>query len=362
LNIDTIVCGDSLSVLKTLPDDTFQCCITSPPYYSLRDYKVEGQIGLEATPEEYIGKLIDIFREVRRVLKPDGICWLNIADSYAGSGQGWCKSPDAKQATNKGSLNYTPNTIYKRPPNYISSMQSNGAKPKDLFLIPDLLSVRLRSDGWWVRQRIIWEKNNPMVESVKDRCTTSHEYIFLLSKSDKYYSNFEALKEKAIPESWGLDSSGNYFGDDTKDYENAGVQKPSGIKKRLAKKYRDNPEYGGGGSNLQGHSGNRGADGTVYIMRNPRSVWRISTQPNNGSKNQSATDHFATYPEELVSRCMLAGSKEGNTILDPFMGSGTTALVALRGRRHYVGIELNPEYIAIADRRLMALKNQGVLI
>ena len=313
-----IITGEALQVLRTLPDETFDCCVTSPPYFRLRDYGADGQIGLENTPEEYIDRLVEVFREVRRTLKPDGTLWVVIGDSYAGSGKGGAIYPDNavkyKQGTNKGMLGAAAT----------KSVKISGIKPKDLIGIPWMLAFALRADGWYLRQDIIWHKPNVMPESVKSRCTKCHEYIFMLSKSSKYYYNHEAIKEEA-----------KYDG--RKDIYNKGALKYSDPAIRVGK-----PQS----LALAGKPHQRwyfNAEGKA--VRNKRDVWTIATQPFKGA-------HFATFPEKLVKPCILAGSREGGIVLDPFFGSGTTGVVAKRLGREYVGIELNPDYVNIAENRI----------
>jgi len=289
-----ILHGDALMMLKTLPDESVQCCVTSPPYWGLRDYGVPGQLGLEKTPEEYVAKLVDVFREVRRVLRSDGVLWLNLGDSYATDLKGGPKSkPGDKSYTNKGTLGIDP------------IKQQHGLKPKDLVGIPWRVAFALQADGWWLRQDIIWAKPNPMPESVTDRCTKSHEYIFLLSKSARYYYDAKAVQEEAqTPFSSGGLSRGE----------------------------RSEDTHMISGEN---HSGPGFVTGT---HRNRRSVWHLSTKPFSGA-------HFATFPPEIPEICIKAGSKEGDTILDPFAGSGTTLEVAERLGRKSIGIELNEKDI-----------------
>ncbi len=307
LEINKIYLGDCLSVLKTFPDESANCCITSPPYYGLRDYGVEGQIGNEDTPEKYIQNLVNVFEEVRRVLKDDGTLWLNLGDSWAGSNQGaGTKNLTAKQASNHGT-NYMTMETHKSK---LSKL--NGYKPKDLIGIPWMAAFALRESGWYLRQDIIWAKGNPMPESVKDRCTKSHEYIFLLTKSRKYYFDTESIKEPAVTQPKARD----------KNKEGYQADYPKGD--RFS-------------------SGERvyGADG----MRNKRDVWNVNIKP-------CKEAHFATFPDTLIEPCVLAGCPEGGIILDPFMGAGTTGMVAKRNNRNYVGIELNPSYIQIAENRI----------
>lgn len=287
---NTIINGNSLEVLKSLPDNSIDCCVTSPPYYALRDYGCDGQIGLEETPEKYIERLCDVFSEVRRVLTSQGTLWLNIGDSYNGSKVGNTEVVKNRKVSES-------NDFHKK--------LWSGAKPKDLIGIPWMLAFTLRSQGWYLRQDIIWHKGNPLPESVTDRCTKSHEYIFLMSKSHKYYFDYEAIQEKA--------------------------------------KY-PNDNRGSRGDSRRGTEMNS-VSGVTGEMRNKRDVWCVNTKP-------CSEAHFATYPFELIRPCILAGCPENGIVLDPFMGSGTTAIVARSLNRNYIGVELNPEYIKIAHKRL----------
>ena len=297
---DTILYGDCKDTLKTI-DCKVQMCVTSPPYYGLRDYGGESdQIGQESTPEEYINNLVEVFREVRNVLSDDGILWVNIGDSYynyrPGKGQGLVKQSVSK--TNQD----LPTKCNRR------ANKLEGLKEKDLIGIPWLLAFALRNDGWYLRQDIIWHKPNPMPESVRDRCTKSHEYIFLFSKNKKYYYNNEAIKEPA--KDWG-----------TRD--------------------RTKGKYHNEGTGLQPHSGLTKS----YPTKNKRSVWSVTVKPYKEA-------HFATYPPDLIEPCIKAGSEEGDTILDPFMGAGTTAAVAKSLNRHYIGCELNEGYGNLIQKRI----------
>ena len=276
-----------------------QTCVTSPPYYGLRDYGHEGQIGLEETPEEYIKAMVEVFRCVWDVLEDDGTLWLNIGDSYARQGGRESDQPrhwDGREKTS-GSMHNT------------RMAQDIGLKPKDLIGIPWMLAFALRADGWYLRQDIIWHKPNPMPESVQDRCTKAHEYIFLMSKSQKYHYDHEAIKDP-VKQDWG-----------TRD--------------------RTDGKYHNEGSGLQPHSGLEKS----YEMANKRSVWTVNTKPYAGA-------HFAVFPSDLIEPCILAGAAPGQVVLDPFMGSGTTAQVAQTLGRQYLGCELNPEYEALQKKRL----------
>lgn len=304
-----ILQGDALERLKGLPGESVNCCITSPPYWGLRDYGVSGQIGLERTPEEYVGRLVEVFREVRRVIREDGTLWLNLGDSYnAYNGNRGTDSPYGGDRRAKE---------HHFPTGY--GLGAPNLKPKDLCGIPWRVAFALQADGWYLRQDIIWHKPNPMPESVTDRCTKAHEYVFLLAKAERYYYDAEAIKE---------DASGRSCGNRTYKYDGVpGMETKQGILAVADKEYH---------------------------TRNRRSVWTIATSP-------FPEAHFAVFPEELVQPCILAGCPEGGLVLDPFMGSGTVAQVALKAGRRYIGIELNPEYIKIAEARIWNEKHQARL-
>ena len=321
--INEILLGDALERLHDLPDETVDMCLTSPPYFGLRDYGIAGQIGQEDSPEAYVEKLLLVFAEVNRVLKPEGTLWLNIADSYAGSCQGaGTKHPARKQHSNRGTQ-YMFETGFKS-----KLLRVKGCKSKDMIGIPWLLAFALRDAGWYLRQDICWYKPNTMPESVKDRCTKSYEHVFLLAKCPKYYFNGHAIREPCTEASIidynrrkTLDNKGG-----GKTGDKTGKKSYEGVRPDLCRSRAD------------------------YFpkdhMRRPRDVWMINTKPYRGA-------HFATFPEELAQRCILAGCPEGGLVLDPFMGSGTTAVAAQRLNRQYVGIELNPEYIILAQERVM---------
>ena len=305
MKLNHIYQGDVIDRLKDLNDGSVQCVVTSPPYWGLRDYGVDNQLGLEETPEEFVENLVKVFREVRRVLKDDGTVWLNLGDSYSSGG----RTSTINQSL-RGDKNYG---VTRPKPN-------KEIKPKDLIGIPWRVAFALQADGWYLRQDIIWHKPNPMPESVTDRCTKAHEYIFLLSKSPKYYYNADAIKEpvsevslKRAEYKWDCD-------------------RPS----------TKNASLGGKGIHTE-KMGNRFVNPEG---RNKRSVWKITTKP---FKNA----HFATFPPELPTLCIKAGSKKGDVVLDPFFGSGTTGWVAQRLGRKWLGIELNPEYIKIAEKRFI---------
>ena len=293
--------GDAIEVLKTMPDQCINTCVTSPPYWGLRDYGVAGQLGLEPTPEEYVANLVEVFREVRRVLRDDGTLWLNLGDSYSGS----CQTGGVNSISGKGKSQ--PHVKHKRNTNL---------KPKDLIGIPWMVAFALRADGWYLRQDIIWHKPNPMPESVEDRCTKAHEYIFLLSKSKKYYYDADAIREDPKPGNAGRMSA-----------PKMGKHRPIDPYGQQTKKVYD-----------------------VIKGANKRSVWTVATKPFKEA-------HFATFPPELIEPCVLAGCPVGGVVLDPFVGSGTTLLVATRRHRRSIGIELNPEYIKIAERHLKQIQD-----
>jgi DNA modification methylase len=303
--------GDCRDIMRQWAADgvKVQTCVTSPPYFGLRDYGHEGQIGLEPTPEAYIAAMVEVFRCVRDVLADDGTLWLNIADSYAGGGGFSPNSPSnqagSKQTTHKGSIR--------------GAIKPQGeVKAKDLIGIPWMLAFALRADGWYLRQDIIWHKPNPMPESVRDRCTKAHEYIFLLSKSERYYFDADAIKEPSIdPESH----------------------------KGMRARSKDKRE----GNILFATKVGNNAEGKVYATRNKRSVWTVTTKPYKGA-------HFATFPPDLIEPCILAGARKGDIVIDPFMGSGTTAQVAVQHGRQYLGCELNKEYEELQKNRLKGLQ------
>lgn len=368
MDVNVIYNGDALEKLKTLPDKCVNTCVTSPPYFGLRDYgtgawvggdkdckhrreskksdstitghknfddmlgvgdaiykttcplcgavRVDNQVGLEETHEQYVEKLVLIFREVKRTLRDDGTLWLNLGDSYAGSGKGrnsdgtvHVSSLMAKQGTSVG-------TVMGDVPSGVVPL---GLKPKDLIGIPWRVAFALQADGWYLRQDIIWHKPNPMPESVKDRCTKSHEYIFLLSKNKNYYYDNEIIKEKANPDNVVRD--------------------------------RDTTKL----NNTPGRTRMGGLTTNKYEKRNKRDVWTVTTKPYKEA-------HFATFPKDLIEPCILAGCPEKGIVLDPFMGSGTTAYVSRKNNRNYIGIELNKEYINIANNRLKALDNLFFMI
>ena len=282
-----------------------QMCVTSPPYYGLRDYGHEGQIGLEQSPEQYIAAMVEVFRCVWDVLADDGTLWLNIGDSYARAG-GWSDN-HGLDGVARGESGRAISGISANGGK--SQKLADGCKAKDLIGIPWMLAFALRADGWYLRQDIIWHKPNPMPESVRDRCTKAHEYIFLLSKSERYYFDHEAIKDP-VKQDWGT-------------------------------RNRKDGKYHNEGTGLQPHSGLEKS----YTKANKRSVWTVATRPYKGA-------HFATFPPALIEPCVLAASRPGDVVLDPFMGSGTTAMVAKQHGRGWLGCELNPEYKELQMKRL----------
>lgn len=358
IELNKIYNSDCSEFLKQLPDNFIDCCVTSPPYYGLRDYGVEGQIGLEETPDQYVQKLVAVFTEVKRVLKPEGTLWLNLGDSYSGSGKGTGGQYELskKQHTNKGS-NWAKDSGVKIRFN-------DGCKPKDLIGIPWMVAFALRSDGWYLRQDIIWAKPNPMPESVTDRCTKSHEYIFLLSKSSKYYYDQESIKQPVADQTVlrMAQQIENQKGSDRVPGKTNGNMKAvgPGRKPRPDDNRGDNqgakrgiPAMAIDGNGVNGHSGYFDPDGNIIGggKANKKSVWTVTTKPFKEA-------HFATFPEDLIVDCIKAGCPENGIILDPFMGAGTTALVAHKLNRMYLGTELNPEYCRLAEKRIKPFKMQ----
>jgi len=301
-----ILVGDVRTTLRGLADRSVQCVVTSPPYWGLRDYGRDDQIGLETSPELYVEALVSVFNEVRRVLSDDGTLWLNLGDSYAGNNS---------RASNNGRAGFG------NPREGVFERIGDGLKTKDLVGIPWRVAFALQADGWYLRQDIIWHKPNPLPESVKDRCTKSHEYIFLLSKSPRYYFDYEAIKEPSVS------------------------YKPSSQTSLLAK------------TNIIGNMSERGVTRTTEGLnlktqaqktkptRNKRDVWTIPIKPFKGA-------HFATFPTDLITPCILAGCPEGGIVLDPFFGAGTTGLVAQQNNRRWIGCELNADYALIAENRI----------
>lgn len=358
-----ILTGDCRDVLKTLPDGSVQCCVTSPPYYGLRDYGVDGQIGLERSMHDFIGELVAVFREVRRVLRDDGTLWLNIGDSYNAAGRsGHGTRVGYKQGTNRASAD---GADHCRP-------TDDSIKPKDLMLVPERLALALQDDGWYVRSRIIWHKLSAMPESVTDRPTKAHEHIWLLSKSERYFYDKDAASEPVSDDTiprylrgrsdehkYADGGPGNQtiargFGHMVGIGHNERERKavPNGAVMRTVE--RRGTFRGGAYCNNSTFDNSAGGKctevGNVRVpaegaMRNWRDVWPIGPEPFKEA-------HFATFPTEIPRRAILAGSRPGDTILDPFGGAGTTGLVADRLQRDAILIELNPQYAEMARRRI----------
>lgn len=398
----TIVNGNALRI--PLADETVQTTVTSPPYYGLRNYgtakwvgglegcdhaaakiksrydyamqegsrhadiakttqgtdggkykdicptcgaqKIDDQIGLEESPEEYVEKLVQVFREVWRVTKSDGTLWLNLGDSYQG-GKGQSSQAWSTEHQDRNTLEKSQHQITGKGETRPTDGKHPIIKAKDLIGIPWMVAFALRADGWYLRRDIIWSKSNPMPESVTDRCTTSHEYIFHFSKSPKYYYDQDAIREPyadaSLPRALrGLSEDNKWTGD-------APASKSrtfSTPRPNMRKEFED--EHGGGGTGFKGHSGYHAADGSLLINPLGRNKWSVWTVP-----TKSYTEaHFATYPPDLIEPCILAGSRKGDLVLDPFNGSGTTGQVALAHGRRYFGVELNYEYIQLTARRL----------
>lgn len=336
METNIILCGDALTTLRTLPDESVQCCVTSPPYWNLRDYGVAGQIGLEATPDEWCARLVEVFSEVRRVLRSDGTLWLNVGDAYAN---------DLKWGGRSGGKNYT-----STAGGYVGqrAKRTTGLKPKDLIGLPWMLAFALRADGWWLRSDVIWHKSNPMPESVRDRPSRAHEYIFLLSKSERYYYDAEIVRTPLQPKTFttygtrhhaqGNDALGKVKSDnwgrtvgerrprlvDKLDKQRGHLRRHAGFNDRWDHMSRD--EQMAGGANL-------------------RDVWTVATKPFSGA-------HFATFPPALIEPCILAGCPVGGIVLDPFFGAGTVGVVCRRHGRDYLGIELNESYCEMARARI----------
>lgn len=336
--MDRIILGDALTTLRSLPSESVHCIVTSPPYFGLRDYGVASQLGLEATPEEYVTQLVGVFREARRVLRADGTLWLNLGDSYANDGK-WGGSSGGKHA--RGLHGASGVGRGKR---------STGLKPKDLMMIPARVALALQADGWWLRSDIVWAKGNPMPESVTDRPTRAHEYIFLLSKNARYYYDGDAIREPVKPKtlttygcavrpSKGNDALGKVKADNW-----ARSVATHGPKLRSADKQRGHGRRHAG-FNARWDAMSKGEQQALGASK--RDVWTVGTHPFPGA-------HFATFPPALIEPCVLAGCPPGGVVLDPFMGAGTVGVVARRHVRHYLGIELSASYVSLAEARIAA--------
>jgi DNA modification methylase len=345
--INQLIQGDALTILKTLPDKYINCCVTSPPYWNLRDYEIlpsewaevtyspmaglprirvpkwTGCLGLEPTPEMFVGHIVEIFREVRRVLRDDGTLWLNFGDCYTPSAPGTMGDNIHIDGTKEAT---------KRARKIMRPQIPEGLKPKNLVGIPWRVAFALQADGWYLRSDIIWHKPNPMPESVTDRPTKSHEYLFLLSKSRKYCYDLEAIKEPAV---YSGNNNGVGFGHGTDKTERNRVRCCS-FKRRV----NESPPPG----QPNNHRDNR-EDISYCDTRNKRTVWTVPT-------HSFSEAHFATFPPKLIEPCILAGCPNGGIVLDPFMGAGTAALVAIELGRNYLGIELSEKYIKLEEKRI----------
>ena len=358
--------GDCLDLLRQMPSESVQMCVTSPPYWGLRDYGVEGQMGLEKTPEEFVRAMTVVFEEVRRVLKPDGTCWINIGDSYAGSWGSKGRAHSSVSISQQRARQVAASA--KKSSGTGSTNHLNGLKPKDLVGVPWMLAFALRSAGWYLRQDIIWHKPNPMPESVLDRCTKAHEYLFLLTKSGRYYYDGEAIREPASESTHarlsqdvqhqigsarangGTKTNGNMKAVARKaphgSVEERRMRQGDALKScptksrngiRPAAAYKNGPR-------IKDNESMNSAPAIMPLDRNKRTVWRVPTY-------SFSEAHFATFPPDLIKPCILAGSRAGDTVLDPFMGSGTTGMVSLELGRNCIGLELNPNYAEMARRR-----------
>lgn len=329
----SILVGDCRTLLRDLPAGSFHMCVSSPPYFGLRDYDVDGQIGLEHTPEAYVAELVSVFRHVHRVLRDDGTLWLNLGDSYANDTK-WGGSTSGKHVR----AQHGDSGIGRR-------RHKTGLKSKDLIGIPWRVAFALQADGWYLRQDIIWSKPNPMPESVRDRCTKAHEYLFLLSKGPRYYYDADAIAEGLAEASVArlAQNVQAQSGSDRVPGKTNGRMKAVSRKNSFA---RDTKDSGGVTGDKPQFRASR--EPVAYEgVRNKRSVWTVATQPFKEA-------HFATYPPKLIEPCIMAGSPAGGSVLDPFGGAGTTGMVAARLGRSCTMIELNPTSAAIADRRLRA--------
>ena len=317
---DTVLIGDALALLKSVPSDFAQCCVTSPPYWGLRDYGVPGQLGREKTPEEYVANIVAVFHEIKRVLAKTGTLWLNLGDSYTSGGRS-SRATDRKNPIREDN--------YRAP-------TPGGLKSKDLIGIPWMVAFALRADGWYLRSDIIWHKPNVMPESVTDRPTRAHEYLFLLSKSERYYYDSRAVREEAV-------------GKTVHDLTGQGYSPPGQTPSCGNRKALHGPTYSRHRSSVPGGQDLRSV---IDGKRNRRSVWTVPTAPFKGA-------HFATFPPALIEPCILAGSKAGDTVLDPFTGSGTTCALSKKLGRHYLGMELNANYAQLFNKRISEV-NSGV--
>ena len=330
--------GDSLAMLATLPAESFQCCVTSPPYWGLRDYGVAGQLGMESTAAEHVANMVEVFRAVRRVLRDDGTLWLNYGDCYASTPNG---RPNAEVKAAGGD----DRAFRDKPFSTVGEQGGFRLKPKDLVGMPWRVAFALQADGWYLRADIIWHKPNPMPESVRDRPTKAHEYVFLLTKQPRYFYDQDATLEDVSPNTHARLSQ-DVQAQIGSDRAHAGG-KTNGRMKAVGRKVDPSPRTPQSAGRIKNNASFDAAMAIMPERRNARSVWTVATAAFSDA-------HFATMPTELARRCILAGSHEGDAVLDPFGGAGTTALVAERLKRHATIIELNPEYAAMARARIVA--------
>ena len=331
-HLHKILVGDCIEMMRTLPDQSVHTCVTSPPYYGLRDYGVDGQIGLEQTPAEFISRLVGVFCEVRRVLRDDGTIWVNMGDSYAGS---WGAHGRDDMGLGVSALSARQVMASQRKAKASSHAEY---KPKDLMGMPWRLAFALQDDGWYLRQDIIWHKPNPMPESTRDRCTKAHEYIFLLSKSRRYHCDMEAIREPAI---YGPTPTGVGFGHGFDELTKPRAKRDS-FQRDGSKREQVIP-----GQSKGTHRPDRAESTHDVHTRNKRSVWTVPTHSFKGT-------HFATFPPDLIRPCILAGAPRGGVVLDPFGGAGTTSLVSMQEGRRSILCELNPEYAELSRARIDA--------
>lgn len=331
----TLYHGDARAVLPKLAEASVHCIVTSPPYYLLRDYEVAGQLGLEGTLADYVEALVGVLREARRVLRPDGVCWLNLGDTHASSPRGPRHGRTSKLTTPERQERVSPvvNKLGRAP----------GVKPKDLFAVPFEVALALRADGWWLRQTVIWDKTNTIPESAKDRPTTSHEYVFLLSKSRTYWYDAVAIAEPATWERWGRQTM-------VKPVVGKAAIAKSLSKDEIAERWGPGISRKSADARQATTEGGRPESDPMALnpTRNARSVWRMNAA-------QFAGDHAAVMPDELAERCILAGCPVGGVVLDPFAGAGTTALAARKLERRSIGIEISAKSCAVAAARLSQL-------
>lgn len=339
----TILTGDCLDVLATLPADSFQACVTSPPYYGLRDYGVNGQIGLEESPEAYVAKMVEVFRAVRRVLRPDGTLWLNIGDSYAGSWGAQGRQGEGGQMASRSVVQARSIAAHPRKQSRTgSTLHLQGIKPKDAMMMPERVVLALQADGWWVRDKIIWRKPNPMPSSVRDRFCPAWEPVFLLSRSARYFFDTAVAREPRVQDedASGL-RGGSYVGDEP------GPRQMRGNKRVKVPGSWDKGDGAHGTIHRAGRSAPEYVADESDGKRLMRNVWDIATEPFKEA-------HFATFPTALAERCIRIGTRQGDAVLDPFGGAGTTGLVASRLQRRATLIELNPAYAEMARERCRA--------